>query len=149
SYTITANLLSYNYCIQNLVEGTLTIDPRTLYVSALADNKTYDGTTNATVHISDDRRNGDSLEIGYTSATFNSKDVEFANQVTISGITLSGAKADNYTLASTTVTADAYINTRELQFTFSGQDKDYDGDTIATVQVSDDREGGDIFEVNY
>src|SRR5262249_48706737 len=81
----------------------LAINPRVLHVSATAMDRAYDGTTTATVTLSDDRITGDVLTDSNTSATFSDKNVGSAKTVTVSGISISGAAAGNYTLAATTI----------------------------------------------
>src|ERR1700754_2741761 len=88
---------------------TANITPRTLAltVSATGIDKPYDGNTAATVTLSDDRIAGDVFTDSYTDAEFDSKDVGSNKVVTVNGIAISGANANNYTLASTTTTTTA------------------------------------------
>ena len=84
----------------------------TLTASVTAANKVYDGTTAATATLHADgrrRRRGDGA---CTSATFDTANVGTGKTVTVSGITLGGAAAGNYTLASTTATTTADITPR-------------------------------------
>src|SRR5205807_1611564 len=66
----------------------LTITPRVLHVSATGVNKTYDGTTAATVALSDDRVSGDVFTDSYASATFDTKNVGTGKAVSVSGISI-------------------------------------------------------------
>src|SRR5204863_291513 len=61
--------LSSNYTL-TYVGANLTITPRPLTVSATGVNKVYDGTTTATVTLSDNRVAGDTLTASYASASF-------------------------------------------------------------------------------
>lgn len=80
-----------------------TITPRTLLVSYTGVDKIYDGNTSATVIATDDRLAADDLTITQ-SATFDSKNVGTGKTVTVSGITLTGADAGNYTVNATSNT---------------------------------------------
>ena len=55
--------------------NTLTVNPRPLTVTATGVDKTYDGTTAATVTLSDNRVSGDNLTVNDTSAVFSDKNV--------------------------------------------------------------------------
>jgi hypothetical protein len=89
--------------------STIDIAQRTLHVGLTADSKVYDGTTFATVHLSDDRLAGDVFNDLYITATFSDKNVGIGKTVIVSGISLSGPDAGNYSLASTTATTTANI----------------------------------------
>ena len=58
--------------------------------------------------LADDRVAGDSLSLAYTAATFNNKNVGTGKPVSVTGITVSGADAGNYT-PNTTANATADI----------------------------------------
>ncbi len=96
------------------INGTLTVeaDARiSLTPSALADNKIYDGTTAATVSLSDNHLSGfyEDYELHYTSALFDSADVGTNINVNVSGISISGTDAGRYQLSSTTAASSADI----------------------------------------
>jgi hypothetical protein len=57
-----------NYSVNTTATTSADITGRTLAISATGVNKIYDGTTTATVTLSDDRVAGDSLSTSYTSA---------------------------------------------------------------------------------
>src|SRR6185436_12569366 len=120
---------------------------RSLTVSATGINKAYDGTTSATVSLSDNRVAGDSLTASY-SASFADKSVGAAKSVNVSGIALSGADAANYS-ANTTASTTANITARPLTVSATGADKVYDGTTSATVTLSDNRVAGDTLTNSY
>ena len=86
-----------------------TIIARTLTVTPAGINKLYDGTTNATVNLSDDKVAGDTVTDSYTSAYFAGKDVANAKPVTVEGISIGGVDAVNYTLGNTTASTTADI----------------------------------------
>ena len=81
------------------------ITKRALTITATGINKVYDGTTAATVILSDNRVAGDILVLGYTTAAFSNSDIGTDKPITVTGITVTGADAGNYTfntLAATT-----------------------------------------------
>src|SRR5439155_1381053 len=127
---------------------TADITARALTVSATGVNKAYDGTTIATVILSDNRVAGDTLTASYTSASFANKNVGAVKTVSVSGIAISGADAANYT-ANTTSSTTADITARTLAVSATGVNKVYDGNTNATVTLSDNRVAGDSLSTSY
>lgn len=109
-----------------VVPGTYTVTQRALTVTANAQDKVYDGTVGATVTLSDDRIAGDQLTLDYASAVFADKNAGTGKQVTVSGITLGGADAGNYTFNTTALTT-AEIRQRALVVTANDAAKVYDG----------------------
>src|SRR4029453_1712013 len=77
--------------------ATADITARALTISATGVNRTYDGTTTATVNLTDNRVSGDTLTDSYTAATFADKNVGSGKTVSVSGVSLSGTDASNYT----------------------------------------------------
>jgi hypothetical protein len=137
-----------NYAANATATTTADITTRPLTVTATGVNKVYDGTTTATVTLSDNRLGTDPVTASYASANFADKHVGVAKAVTVTGITLTGAAAGNYT-ANTTATAMADVTVRPLAVTGAGVNKVYDGTTAATVTLSDNRVNGDIFTAAY
>ena len=131
------------------VSGNLTITPKTLTVSATGTNKTYDGTTAGTVTLSDDRIAGDVFTDAYTIAAFANKNVGIGKTLNISGISISGTDAANYSLASTSAATTASITQRALTVSATGTNKAYDGTTTGTVTLSDNRIAGDVLTDAY
>ena len=107
---------------------TADITARALTVSATGANKVYDGTTSATITLADNRISGDSLTTSYTNASFANKNVGTAKTVSVSGISIAGTDALNYS-ANTTATAAADITARSLSVSATGVNKVYDGTT--------------------
>ena len=109
SYTITATgeTAQGNYTV-TYPTGTLTISKRPVRIISgiTAENRTYDGTTNATLVMTGatfgegDVLTGDDLTIDSATGTFDTKDVGNGKTVTISGLNLVGTDAGNYELAS-------------------------------------------------
>ena len=89
--------------------ASLTVTPRSLTVRATGVNKTYDGTTNATVTLADNRLAGDDLTDNYTNAFFDDPNVGNNKPVTVTGISIGGSDAGNYTLANATAITSAKI----------------------------------------
>src|SRR5262249_49094235 len=127
---------------------TANITARSLNVTATGSDKVYDGTTSATVTLSDNRLAGDSLTTSYTSASFANKSVGTVKTVSVSGISVTGTDAANYTFNSTASTT-ANITARSLSVTASGVNKVYDGTTSATVNLADNRVAGDSLATSY
>ncbi len=154
--TVTALVLggtaAGNYTLSNAssVSGAVgTILSKSLTVTATGVNKVYDGTTAATVNLSDNRVAGDNITDNYTSASFSDKNVGNGKTVSVSGISISGPDAGNYTLSNTTATTTANITAASLTVTATGVNKVYDGTTAATVTLSDNRAAGDNITDNY
>jgi hypothetical protein len=135
----------------NTSTGTLTqtVTPRPLTVTASGVNKVYDGTTAATVTLSDNRVAGDVFTDSYTSASFADKNVGTGKAVSVSGISISGGASANYTLTNTTASTTASITARSLVISAAGVNKVYDGTTAATVTLSDNRVTGDVLTDSY
>src|SRR5205814_1600915 len=117
-------------------------------ICGTGENKVYDGSATATVSLSDNRLAGDVFTDSYTSAAFNNKNAGTSKPVSVSGISISGADAGNYTF-NTTASTSADITPRTLTISAAGQNKVYDGTATATVTLSDDRVSGDSFSDSY
>ncbi|MGC3958031.1 MAG: YDG domain-containing protein [Verrucomicrobiota bacterium] len=86
------------------------ITNRLLVVTASGVNKTYDGTTTATVTLTNDAVSGDVVTQTYTAAAFADKNSGTNKAVNVSGISITGgADAANYALSNTTEIATANI----------------------------------------
>ena len=122
-----------------------TITPKTLTVTATAQDKTYDGGTTATLKdatlndVLDADKENVTLETGGVSAEFGDKNVGTGKSVTLtSGYTLSGTAAGNYTVAQPTGLT-AAITQREVTVSGLAAAKTYDGDdTAAKSEISGD-----------
>lgn len=131
-----------NYNWNGAATTTANIDKAMLNVSAIGQNKVYDGSNGATVSLGDDRFGSDDLTISSGDATFADKNAGNGKVITVNGITVTGADAQNYDW-STTASTTADISKAVLNVSASGQDKAYDGSTSAGVSFSDDRIAGD------
>ncbi|RQO76417.1 hypothetical protein DBR40_10935, partial [Pedobacter sp. KBW01] len=101
-----------------------------------ADNKTYDGTNNASIltRTLTGVLPGDAADVTLTggSATFNNESVANGKTVTGTGMTLGGTKAGNYTL-STINTTTANITVKDITGNFTAGNKAYDGNNTASI----------------
>ncbi len=122
-----------NYSLASVATTTADITGLSVTGSFTAANKVYDGTTAATVT----GRNvtgvlaGDDVVLTGGVATFSDRNVGVGKTVTLSGATLSGTAAGNYSLASVaTTTAD--ISAASLTITAITSMKTYDRMTTST-----------------
>src|SRR5262249_10833498 len=137
-----------NYTLaSSTASASANITVRTLTVTAAGQDKVYDGSTVATATLSDDRVPGDSLVVSDAAAEFSDKNASPDKSISISGISISGPDAENYTLAFTTASPSTNIIVHTLTVTATGDDKVYDGTTTATATLSDDRVSGDSLTV--
>jgi hypothetical protein len=119
----------------------------------LANNKVYDGNTTATLDLSGATLVGVlpgddvTLETSGASAAFAAENVGAGKEVTITGLTLSGADAGKYLLIQPTATAN--ITARGLTVTANASNKTYDGATAATVTFATNALAGDVVTVSY
>lgn len=129
------------------VASTLTINKRALAIDALGLDRIYDGSTAASVTLSDNGVTGDDLTLTY-SAAFADKNAGTDKAISVTSIAVSGADAANYTW-NTTDSTTADIGRATLTIAAIGEDKTYDGTTLATVSLSDDRIDGDELSIGY
>ncbi|MDQ3344436.1 MAG: YDG domain-containing protein, partial [Actinomycetota bacterium] len=95
-----------NYSVQSVNPATANITPKSVTGSFTADDKTYDGNTSATVtgQSLNDTISGDNVSLTGGTATFATKNAGTAKTVTLTGATLTGTDAGNYTLTSVATT---------------------------------------------
>ncbi|MDP4152504.1 MAG: YDG domain-containing protein, partial [Bacillota bacterium] len=127
-----------NYTLSsNSATAKASITKAPITVTASAAGKVYDGSPNASVTLScTGIINNEDVSTSYTSAAFDSAAVGDGKTVTVSGITLTGAKAGNYTLSTNSATTKASITKALVTVTASASDKVYDGNTNATATLS-------------
>ncbi len=138
-----------NYTFNTTASATANITARPLAITATGINKVYDGNPTATVSLSDNKVSGDAVTDAYVAASFADKKVGTGKPVSVSGISISGTDATNYSLTNTTASATADITARSLTVTAKGIDKVYDGTTAATVTLSDNKVSGDVVTDAY
>jgi filamentous hemagglutinin family protein len=115
--------------------GKLTITPKAINGSVVADDKTYDGTTNATGSVTlEGVLSGDDVTASAILA-FIDANAGSNKTVTVSSGSLSGADAGNYTL-SLPASALADIFKKAITGTVVADDKTYDSTTSATGTIT-------------
>lgn len=113
-----------------------TIRPKTLNLGMTAQDKIYDGTTDAVVTFSGDALPGDSIEISGTGQ-FDNKNVGKNKTVTPKEIVITGRDKDNYTSTGSTASTTAEITAKALEIeSITVADKVYDGTTDAAISVN-------------
>ncbi|WP_457279479.1 beta strand repeat-containing protein [Polaromonas sp. P5_D5] len=126
-----------NYTVVQPTSVTANITPASLAVTGVgANNKVYDTTTTATLSgtAAVTALGGDTVTVGGTgSGNFNNKNVGNGKVVTVTGYTLGGADASNYTVVQPTAVT-ANITPASLAVTGVGaNNKVYDTTTTATL----------------
>jgi hypothetical protein len=119
NYTVNDGAGGLNYYV-TVVSGTGTITAKNLTVTGItADNKAYDGNTNATINTAGAALVGVvgsdlvALNTSGATGTFSSAAPGTGKTVTISGLTISGADTGNYSLVQPTTTANITALTSE------------------------------------
>ncbi|MDR3455824.1 MAG: YDG domain-containing protein [Verrucomicrobiae bacterium] len=132
----------------------VTVSKLTLIAAGIiASNKIYDAKTTATLNVSNAMLvgvlSGDSVTLNAAAAkgVFADKYVGTAKSITITGLTITGTSAGNYSL--TQAVAKANISTASLTVTAKGVNKLYDGTTSAVVTLADNRIAGDLLTNSY
>ena len=111
-----------------------------------ANNKTYDGNTDAVLNLSAAGFTGgflgDDLSVATSTGTFIDKNVGTGKTVNITGLTLGGTDAVNYNLLSTTATSSANITKLTLTDItgITADNRTYNSDVDATIHT-----GGAVF----
>ncbi|MFA6069376.1 MAG: YDG domain-containing protein, partial [Janthinobacterium sp.] len=132
-----------NYSLAATAIGTAEITQRALNLAFAGANKVYDGNTAATLAITDNRIANDVLT-ATASGAFADKNAGSNKVVTVQNASLSGTDAANYVLASTSGATSATITQRELALGFAAAGKTYDGNTAATLAITDNRIANDV-----
>ncbi|MDN2696428.1 YDG domain-containing protein [Janthinobacterium sp. SUN073] len=143
-----------NYSLASTTAATTAnITPRALQVFASGSNRVYNGGTGDAVTLTPDDSIvfGDQLTYSYSTANFLNKNVGTGKTVNVSGISIGGADAGNYSLDSSTATTHANITPRSLAVFASGTNRVYDGGTadIANLTPDDSVVTGDVLSFSY
>jgi hypothetical protein len=133
---------AHNYMVNGNAATFANIAKALLNVTAVGVDKVYDGTTSAAVLLSDTPLAGDTVDVNYSSASFDNKNVGSGKSVTVNGVTLSGANADDYTINVVTTTT-ANVTPAALDVSGIVNSKTWDGTTVANVTLTDNRFRGD------
>ncbi|WP_316829169.1 MBG domain-containing protein, partial [Pedobacter miscanthi] len=124
----------------------LNITPKTLTVTAAGINKAYDGTTAATVNLSDNRVTGDVFAESYASASFATATIGTNKPVSVTGIAITGGASGNYTLGNTTAATTADITASAIVITADAKSKVYgSADPALTYTYTGTLVGTDAF----
>ena len=134
-----------NYHLVNTtVTDTANITTRILVLTVTGTDKVYDSNRQAVVSLTDNRVPADDITVSYLQSRFGTKNVGPHKNVTVTGISLSGTDALNYTTASSAQDLDVAITPRPLAVTATINNKVYDGNvTAGVVSLTDDRIIGD------
>jgi len=133
SYAVVATVTDPNYSGE--ADGTLKIGKAVATVSAVGEDKTYNGTKEAKADLSvSGAVSGDSLT-ATGEGSFADKNVGDAKDITVSNISLSGDNAGNYTF-NTVAKTTGNIAQKSLTVTAIGVDKQYNHSTYADVKLS-------------
>jgi hypothetical protein len=124
------------------LSGAANITPAsiTAVTGITASNKVYDATTAAALNAASAGFTGklgsDTLTVATATGNFVDKNAGNGKTVDVSGLTLGGADAGNYTLASSTATISSAANITPAPVTASvtAANKTYDGTTAAVTQ---------------
>ena len=124
-----------NYSVNVIATDLADILARAITATLTANDRTYDGTTNATGSLALNGVLGnDDVSVNGATLAFDSKNAG-TRTVTASGITLTGGDAGNY-IVTTTATDLADILARAITATLSANGRTYDGTTNATGTLS-------------
>jgi hypothetical protein len=127
-----------NYRLDKVATAKADITAKGLTPAIAAENKTYDGTTTATLSSQSvsGTVNGETVTLVVGAARFDTKNVGTGKTVTATGLSLGGDDAGNYSLTATTATTTASITAKALTASISAGDKVYDGNATATATGS-------------
>lgn len=134
--TVKATSTKANYA-EKTATRTFVIKPKTLTVTAAAENKIYDGSTDVTVSLTlSGVADGDSGKVAIDNsalrAVMESADVETGKTVYITDIGLTGEKAANYQLSSSSMQTTVNVSKKKItEVEMTANDKEYDGTTAA------------------
>ncbi len=116
-----------------------TINTAAITVTGLkGDSKVYDGTTSATLGVSDATlvgvKSGDEVRIASATGTFNDKNIGTDKTISSITIVLEGKDAGGYKAAVDSATVTGAITAKEVKVSgIAASDKTYDGNTTAIL----------------
>ena len=123
-----------------------TIRPKQLALSMTAQDKVYDGKTDAVVSFTTTAVSGDSIEVA-GAGEFADKNAGANKTVTSKDVVITGTDAANYTAAGSSATATASITPKDISIEgISVADKEFDNTTDAVIAVTF---AGAVDEVSY
>ena len=121
--------------------GTITPKPLTVTATIGAVSKVYDGTTaveeddlaSISVAVSDGVIGNDEVSAKFTDAAYADKNAGTGKTITVSGITLEGAAAGNYSVASTYAATGGEITAKEITPVLEASNKVWDATTVVEI----------------
>ena len=143
-----ADAQNYTLSTTNL-SSAATVSQRQLVLGATAANREYNGSTAATVTLSDNRVAGDVMTV-FAGGSFADKNVGTNKTVTVGSVSKIGTDAGNYALPSATLTTQANITPRAVDVFLNAGSRVYDGTLAATTTLSmgDNRVYGDSLSLS-
>jgi hypothetical protein len=155
TYTATATALSDpNYQIPSASTVTYIIEKRELTVAGIkGQTKEYDRTTDAPLNyddlVLDGKVSGDDVSVAATG-TYADWNVELGKELTITDITLTGSKSNNYRLAASgqQATATGIITEKILGITWENLEFEYDGSSHIPTAIATGVIEGDTCSIN-
>jgi hypothetical protein len=117
---------------------TTTALKKSLTASVTASDKSYDGTTAATIATCSltGKVGADAVTCAAGAGAFDNRNAGVGKTVTASSITLAGAAAGNYSLSNVTATTTATITAKPITVTAVTDSKPYDNTTTSTATPS-------------
>ena len=91
-----------NYTWNTTATDTASITKANLAITASGENKVYDGTTDSTVALADNRVIGDQLTLVASDTRFADKNAGASKAISVSGLTVTGTDAGNYVWSTST-----------------------------------------------
>lgn len=125
------------------------VNTATLPFSFTITPRAYNGTTAVPLTSGVQAMNGDVITISYTTPVYTDPTAVNNKAVTITGLSVQGANAANYTPISTSYSTTGTINPALLTVSAAGINKPYDGTTTGTATLTDNRISGDVFTTTY
>lgn len=123
-----------NYTLTSVATTTANITPKPVTASYTSSDKQYDGTTVATLTTPSIATvlSPDTVTLVGGTGAFADKTVGANKPVTVSGASLQGSDAGNYTVGSVTAT-NATITAKPVTGSYTAVDRQYDGTTVAAL----------------
>ncbi len=140
TYTASMVIKANNIAVSSAVTETVIINKKDITATFAPENtsKVYDGSTDASnngiVGTLHDYVTSDVVAVSATYA-YNSKDVENANVINVTDLTLTGAQSGNYNLTTTSATVPATITAKPIAVELEAVSKVYDGTLSVDVNL--------------
>ncbi len=119
------------------------------WVYAKGINKVYDSNTSATLGLDGFPLTGSGLSLISGTANFNNPNVGLSKSITYNNFGLAGSSTSSYALLGSSGTTSANITPMALNVIAVGNNKVYDGTTVATANLSATPLQGDTLNLVY